>query len=103
MDTFPWTCFQTRGTGSGARFWTLVVDATLAAGLLALTITLLVLWMARPRTRVLAIQSMLARVFGVVTTFNQSRSNLVDVQIQLLTLPASSLALLGTATHRLVT
>src|SRR5438309_623843 len=43
MGTLPRTRFQTRGTGSRARFRTLVMDATLATGLLALSIASLVL------------------------------------------------------------
>ena len=103
MGTFPWTRFRTRGTGSGARSWTLVVGATLAAGFLALAVTPLVLRMARTSTKVLAVQHALARVLCVFNAFDWSRSNLVDVQVQLLTLSASSLAFFGTAVHRFAT
>jgi len=39
----------------------------------------------------------------MVYAFDWSRPNLVDVQIPLLTFPTSSLALLGTTTHRFIT
>lgn len=103
MSTFPWTRFQTRSTGSEARSWTIVVDTTLAAGFLALAVTPLVLRVARASTQVLAIQRTFARVLGMVNAFDWSRSNLVDVQVQPLTLSASSLAPFGTAVHRFVT
>ena len=103
MGTFPWTCFQTRGTGNGARIWALVMDTALAAGFLALVVASLAFGVARKSTKVLAIQHTLAGVFGVVYTFDEPRSRLVDVQIQLLAFPAFSLALLGTTAHRLVT
>ena len=103
VGTFPWTRFQTRGTSSGARSWTLVVDATLAAGFLALAVTPLVLRVTRTSTKVLAVQRALARVLCVFNAFDWSRSNLIDVQVQLLTLSTSSLALFGTAVHRSVT
>ena len=79
------------------------MDAALTATLLALAVASLVLGMAWASTEVLAVQRALARVLCVVYTFDQSRSNLVDVQIPLLTLPASSLALLGTTAHGLTT
>ena len=79
------------------------MDAVLTTGLFALAVASLVLGVARVSTRVLAIQRAFARVVGVIHAFDQSRPNLVNVQIQLLTPPTSSLALLGTAAHRLVT
>ena len=51
----------------------------------------------------LAIQRTLARVLGVVYALDQSRPNLVNVQILLLTISTPSLAFLGTAAHRLIT
>ena len=79
-----------------------MVNAALAAGLLALAVASLVLRMARTSAKVLAIQRTLARVLGVVYACDRSRPNLIDIQVQLLTLPASSLTLPGTAAHRLV-
>ena len=100
--TPPRTRFQTRGTGDGAGFWTLVVNAALAAGLLALTVASLVLGMTWASAKVLAVQRAFARVLGVVHACNWSRPNCVNVQVQFLTLPTSSLALPRTATHRFV-
>jgi hypothetical protein len=62
MSTLPWTRFQTRGTGDGTSFGTLMVNAALAAGLLALAVASLVLGMTWESTKVLAIQRTLARV-----------------------------------------
>ena len=70
MDTFPWTRSQTWGAGIGTRFLTLLVGATLATGFLALTVTTLVLRVARASTPVLTIQRTLARVLGVVNAFD---------------------------------
>ena len=103
MGALPRTLFQTRCTGDRARFGTLVVNAALAAGLLALAVTSFVLGMARTSAKVLTVQRTLARVLGVVYACDQPRPNLLGVQIQLLTLPASSLALPETAAHRFVT
>ena len=101
--TPPWTRLQTWGTGGRARFGARVMDTSLTTGLLALVVASLVLGVARVSTKVLAIQSALARVPGVIYAFDESRSSLVDVQIALLTLPTSSLAFVGTATHGFVT
>ena len=79
------------------------MGATLAAGFLALAVTPLVLRVTRTSTKVLAVQRALARVLCVFNAFDWSRSNLIDVQVQLLTLSTSSLALFGTAVHRSVT
>ena len=103
MSTLPWTHFQARCTGDGARFGTLVVNAALAAGLLALAVASFVLGVTWSSAKMLTIQRTLARVFGVVYACDRSRSNLLDVQVQFLTLPASSLTFPGTATHRFVT
>jgi len=103
MVTHPWTRFRTGGAGNGARFKTPVVDAALTTGLLALVVTPLVVGVARASTKVLAIQRTLAGVLGMFYAFDWSRPDLVDVQIPLLTFPASSLALLGAAVHRFIT
>ena len=58
-----------------------MVNAALAAGLLALAVASFVLRMARASTRVLAIQRTLAMVLGVVYACNRPRPNLVDVQV----------------------
>ena len=102
MLTPPWTRFQTRSAGRRAKFRTLVVNAALAAGLLALVVTSFVLGVARTSAEVLAVQRTFARVFGVVDTRDRSRPNLVHLQVQLLTLSTSSLALLRTAAHLFV-
>jgi len=102
MFALPWTRFQTRGTGGGARFGTLVVNAALAAGLFALAVASFVLGMARNFANMLAVQQTLARVLGVIYAGDRSRRNPFGVQIQLLTLPTFSLALRGAAAHRLV-
>ena len=47
-----------------------MVGATLATGFLALTVTTLVLRVARASTPVLTIQRTLARVLGVVNAFD---------------------------------
>ena len=80
-----------------------MVNAALTAGLLALAIASFVLGVARSSTKMLAIQRTLARVFGVVYACYRSRPNLIDVQVQFLASPASSLAFPGTAAHRFVT
>ena len=80
-----------------------MVDAALATGLLAFAVAPLILRVARASTKVLTIQRTLTRVLGVVNALDSSRPDLVDVQIPLLTFSTSSLALLGTAAHRLVT
>ena len=92
--TPPRTHFQTRGTDSGTGLDACMVDATLAAGLLALPVASLVLGVARAPTKVLTVQHTLARVLGMVHARDYSRRNLVDVQIPLLALPAPSIALL---------
>jgi len=102
MFTPPWTCFQTRCAGDGTSVGTRVVNATLAAGLLALAVASFVLGVARLSAKMLAIQCSFARVLGVVYASDRSRPNFVDVQIQLLTSSTSSLALPGTAAHWLV-
>lgn len=78
------------------------MDTTLAAGLFALGVASLVLGVARTSTKMLAIQCTLTRVLGVVCAFDWSRTNLVNVQVQFLTLPTSSFALLGAAPHGFV-
>lgn len=103
MGTLPRTRFQTRSTGSRARFRTLVMNATLATGLIALAIASLVLGMARTSAKVLTIQRALARVLGVVYAIDWPRTDLVDVQVQLLTFPTPVVAPLRTAAHWLVT
>jgi hypothetical protein len=102
MGALPWTRLQARSTGGRARLKALVMDTTLAAGLFALGVASLVLGVARTSTKMLAIQCALARVPGVVNAFDRSRTNLVNVQVQFLTLPASSFALLGAAPHGFV-
>ena len=62
----PRTWFQTRRTGDGAKFRTLVMDAALAAGLLAFAIAPFVLGVARTPAKMLAIQRALATVLCVV-------------------------------------
>lgn len=79
------------------------MNAALATGFYAFAVASLVLRVARVSAKMLAIQCALARVHGVVYAFDQSRSNLLDVQVPRLALSAFPLALLGTATHRLVT
>lgn len=102
MFTHPRTRFQTRSTGDGAGFWTLVMNATLTAGLFAFAVAPFVLGMTWTSAKVLAVQCAFARVLGVIYTRNRPRPNCVDIQVQLLTLPTSSLALPGTAAHRFV-
>jgi len=102
MFTPPRTCFRTRCTGDGTSVGTRVVNATLAAGLLALAVASFVLGVARLSAKMLAAQHTLARVPGVVYTRDRSRPTLVDVQIQLLTSSAFSYALPGTAAHWLI-
>ena len=79
MGTPPRTRFQTRSTCDGAKFWTLVVDAALAARFPTIVVASLVLGVALEPTKVLAIHRTLARVPGVVHTLDLSRSNLVDI------------------------
>ena len=102
MGALPWTRLQARSTGGRARLKALVMGTTLAAGLFALGVASLVLGVARTSTKMLAIQCALARVLGVVYAFDRPRTNLVNVQVQFLTLPASSFALLGAAPHGFV-
>ena len=102
MFTPPRARFQAGRADKGARFETPVMDTTLAAGLLAFAVTSFVLGMTRASATVLTIQCTFARVLGVVYTCDRSRSNRVEVQVQLLTLPAPSLALLRTAAHWLI-
>ena len=83
------------------KIGTSVVNAALAAGLPALAAASLVLGMTRQRTQVLTIQRTLARVLGEVYAFDRSRPNLLSVQ--LLIIPTSSPAFLGTIVHRLST
>jgi hypothetical protein len=80
-----------------------VVNAALTARLFAQVVASLVLGMTWESTKVLTIQHMLARVLDVVNESDWSQPNLGRVQIQLLTIPAASLAFLGTAGHWLIT
>ena len=102
MGALPWTRLQARSTSGRARLKALVMGTTLAAGLFALGVASLVLGVARTSTKMLAIQCALARVLGVVYAFDRPRTNLVNVQVQFLTLPTSSFALLGAAPHGVV-
>ena len=102
MFTPAWTCFQTRCAGDGTSVGMRVVSVVLAAGLPALIVTSFVLGVAWLSAKMLAIQRPLARVLGVIYTCDRSWPNLVDAQVQLPTSSAFSLALPGTATHRLV-
>ena len=103
MGALPWARFQARSTGSRTRPRALVMDTTLAAGLFALGVASLVLGVARTSTKMLAIQWALARVLGVVYAIDWPRTDLVDVQVQLLTFPTPVVAPLRTAAHWLVT
>lgn len=70
--TFPWTRFQTWGTGCGTGFFTRIVNAALAAGFLAFVVASLALGVARTTTKVLTIQGAFAWVLGVVYACDQS-------------------------------
>ena len=102
MFTPPRARFQTRSADKGARFETPVMDAALAAGLLAFGVTPFVLGMTWASAKVLTIQRAFARVPGVVYACDRSGSNRVEVQVQSMTVPTSSLAPLRTTAHCLI-
>ena len=66
MDASPRTLLQTRVTGGGARFRTLVMGATLAAGPLAFGVASYILGVAWASAVVLAVQRALAWVYDVM-------------------------------------
>ena len=99
MFTPPRAWFQTRGTDKGARFETPAMDTALAAGLLAFAVAPFVLGMTRAAAKVLTIQCAFARMLGVVYAYDRSRSICVVGQVQPMTFPTSSLALVRTTVH----